>query len=366
MSKLNLFLVGGFLGSGKTTAIYQAAKIIQANGEKIGVITNDQGTQQVDTQFFQSQDIASEEVADGCFCCNYADLEDRIQSLQLNEHPNTIFAESVGSCTDLAATVINPLLKFNPDQYHVVLSVFADIRLLVQFLQGNKSLFYDNVNYIYEKQLEEADIIVVNKIDLLTEHQLKLAKELINAEFGNKTILYQNSLSPDSITNWLDVITNQFSNAALRTTLEIDYDIYGAGEAELAWLDEEVGIVANDNNAVAIGYLFMRKLYNKILTQNYPIGHLKFLMDNGVNQHKVSFTSVAVNNLVIEPPVFDETDRMVILINARIQTTPETLKSIVDAAIIETESETNCKIIAYKLASFKPGYPKPTHRLVEV
>ena len=55
MGKLKLFLVGGFLGSGKTTAIQQATLFLQKNNRKVGVITNDQGTQQVDTQFIKGQ-----------------------------------------------------------------------------------------------------------------------------------------------------------------------------------------------------------------------------------------------------------------------------------------------------------------------
>jgi G3E family GTPase len=177
VEKLKLFMVGGFLGSGKTTAIHQAAMYLRKNDRSVGVITNDQGTQQVDTQFIKGYDIPSEEVTAGCFCCNYNELEKSIASLQINEKPEIIFAESVGSCTDLAATVINPLLSLNPDTYQIVLSVFADIQLLIRFLQNDKDIFYDNVNYIYEKQLEEADIIVVNKIDLLTEEQLDLARQ---------------------------------------------------------------------------------------------------------------------------------------------------------------------------------------------
>src|SRR6185503_17899471 len=184
MSQLKLFLIGGFLGSGKTTAIIEAVKYIHQHQKKVVVITNDQGTQQVDTLFIRGHDIPSEEVSGGCFCCNYEKLEKRIDYLNLTNNPDIIFAESVGSCTDLAATVINPLLSIHPGQYEIILSVFADIRLLMKFLQNDKDIFFDNVNYIYEKQLEEADIIVVNKIDLLNEDQLALAKKLINKEYG--------------------------------------------------------------------------------------------------------------------------------------------------------------------------------------
>src|SRR5450631_3669811 len=141
MGKLRLFFVGGFLGSGKTTAIQQAVVYLQKNNRKVGVITNDQGREQVDTRFMKGYHIPSEEVADGCFCCNYNDLEKSIESLELNERPEIILAESVGSCADLAATIINPLLSFHPDEYQVVLSVFADIRLLIKFLQNERIFF---------------------------------------------------------------------------------------------------------------------------------------------------------------------------------------------------------------------------------
>jgi len=362
MSRLKLCLIGGFLGSGKTTAIVEAAKYLYHTKKKVGVITNDQGTQQVDSLFIKSHDIPFEEISGGCFCCNYEDLEESIQNLIVSNSPDIIFAESVGSCTDLAATVINPLLSFNTEKYEIVLSVFADIRLLVQYLKNEKGIFFDNVNYIYKKQLEEADIIVVNKIDLVNEEQLALAKKLIAAAYGDKLIHYQNSLSKESIKQWLQLIADNFHTTSLSTTPEINYDIYGAGEAELAWLDEEIGIVTKDKSAVAAAYLLINTIYTKLTEQGYPIGHLKCLMDDGKEQRKISFSTIAVNrndNINNQP----ETDRIIVLINARVQVSPPLLQKIIAHAIIETEPSAPCKIIENNISAFKPGYPNPTHRI---
>jgi Ni2+-binding GTPase involved in maturation of urease and hydrogenase len=359
---MKLFLVGGFLGSGKTTAIRAAAHHLQRNKKRVGVITNDQGERQVDTWFIRSSNIPSEEVANGCFCCNYADLEKSITSLQANEQPDVIFAESVGSCADLAATVVNPLLSFNPGRYQVVLSVFADIRLLTRFLQNDMDLFFDSVNYIYDKQLEEADVIVVNKIDLLNEKQLEHAKQLIGEAYEGKVILYQNSLSSKSVEQWLTTCAG-FENPSLRKPLEIDYDIYGAGEAQLAWLDEEIGIVTGDKSAVSAGYRLINKIYDKIAGHPCPIGHLKFLMDDGREQRKISFTSVTGGPPEVTGVPPPETDRIILLINARVQVSPVLLEKMVTDAINETEREVGCKIIENRLSVFQPGYPRPTHRI---
>lgn len=68
---MKLHLVGGFLGSGKTTAITNASKLLKEKEIFAGVITNDQGNYLVDSSFTMSNDILTGEVSGGCFCCNY-------------------------------------------------------------------------------------------------------------------------------------------------------------------------------------------------------------------------------------------------------------------------------------------------------
>jgi len=75
---MDLHLVGGFLGSGKTTAIIGAVKILLSQGKTAAVITNDQGKYLIDTAFFRLSDVPTVEVTGGCFCCNYDDLDDRL------------------------------------------------------------------------------------------------------------------------------------------------------------------------------------------------------------------------------------------------------------------------------------------------
>ena len=107
---MQFHLVGGFLGSGKTTAIIQAARLLVAQGKRVGIVTNDQGKYLVDTAFFRAENFPTVEVTGGCFCCNYDDLEARLRQLQQSAWPDVIFAESVGSCADIVATVVKPFL----------------------------------------------------------------------------------------------------------------------------------------------------------------------------------------------------------------------------------------------------------------
>ena len=106
----------------------------------------------------------------------------------------------------------------------------------------------------------------------------------------------------------------------------------------------------------------MHAIYNRIMAKGYPVGHLKFLLGDGIRQKKISFTTLS------EAPENDleypETNKVIILINARIQVEPVLLRTLVSEVIAETETNTGCKIMEYTISSFQPGYPRPTHRIM--
>src|SRR5881392_833569 len=109
MKRLRFMMVGGFLGAGKTTTLARLARFYMARGQKVGLVTNDQAQDLVDTQSLRSQGFSVEEVPGACFCCRFDDLVAKVEQLQASERPDVILAEPVGSCTDLVATVVQPL-----------------------------------------------------------------------------------------------------------------------------------------------------------------------------------------------------------------------------------------------------------------
>ncbi len=352
---MQIHLISGFLGSGKTTAIQTACKVLKAESLKVGVITNDQGIKLVDTGYFESNVIPNRQVINGCFCCNYNSLDENIQSLIETNDPDIIFAESVGSCTDIVATVMKPLLQFKKD-IALTVSTFADARLLNMLFVENKQLFNDEVKYIYTKQLEEAEIIVVSKIDLITKKTYDVVRKFLQAEYPGKQIIFINGTDDASIMQWLNIIqkTNAQSNLS---SLNIDYNIYGAGEAMLAWLDAELNIYSSANNAQQIAVELAESIYRSIQLKNIAIGHLKFLIDNAI---KISYTTSTDEPVTMKT---NNTSSAFILINARIQTAPDFLAGLVDKTIQQTENENSCSIVKKSFVSFQPGYPTPTHRI---
>src|SRR5882762_6061376 len=103
MKRLRFVMLGGFLGAGKTTAMARLARHYLDRGQRVGLVTNDQAQDLVDTNSLRAQGFPVEEVPGACFCCRFDDLVCRVETLQEQERPHVILAEPVGSCTDLAA-----------------------------------------------------------------------------------------------------------------------------------------------------------------------------------------------------------------------------------------------------------------------
>lgn len=359
---MKIHLVGGFLGSGKTTAIANASKILSDNNITTSVITNDQGNYLVDSRFIEKSGIPYAEVTGGCFCCNYNQLDSQISILINDVNPSAIFAEFVGSCTDLIATVLKPLLKFRPAEIEkVTFSSFVDSRMLLGHLQGEELPFSAETNYIWEKQIEEAEILIVNKIDLLSDSEFDAIKELSKKSFPLKVVLFQNSLDKKSVNKWIDTL-NLSQEGKIRKSIEVDYVKYGAGEANLAWLDEELEFVTEDASSVQVTYDFIRELTHKIVNRSLPVGHLKYFLSFNGNAQKISYTTI-LDKDISGPESFEKADSVDLLINARIQTSPEELKNILFDVLDQFKSLNGLKVNEKFISYFQPGFPNPTYHM---
>ena len=204
MAKARYIMIGGFLGAGKTTAILQLAQKLHSEGTRVGLITNDQSFGLVDTALLSSQGLPVEEITGGCFCCRFQSLMDAAGKLTEAAAPDVFIAEPVGSCTDLRAAVSYPLRRIYGDDYEIApLSVLVDpIRASrILGLEQGKA-FSEKVLYVYDKQLEEADIIVINKTDLLDAAQLEQLRSALAAKYPKAQVVAMSARTGEGTAAW--------------------------------------------------------------------------------------------------------------------------------------------------------------------
>jgi Ni2+-binding GTPase involved in maturation of urease and hydrogenase len=359
---MKLHLIGGFLGSGKTTAIIGAAKRLMGRGARVGVVTNDQGRYLVDTAFLAGAHVPTVEVTGGCFCCHYDDLEARLDELDRTAMPHSIFAESVGSCADLVATVIKPLadLKRIPTE-RTTFSVFTDIRLLKRRLDDQPLPFSENVVYIFDKQIEEAGLLILNKADLLSPDEARRVERRARERFPAKIVRLQNSLDDSSVDAWLSLLETGEGDAP-DGAIEMDYERYGAGEAELAWLDQKIRLSAPRGRLREAVVAMLGGLLDGIRERRLPIGHVKFLIRQGGEEVKISSTALNGEAWLDEvPPLFGR--EVTVVVNARVQADAALLEELAGAALDQARAKTRARCLTLTTEFFHPGFPRPTHRM---
>jgi G3E family GTPase len=353
-----IHLVGGFLGSGKTTAIVEACRLLMQRGITVGVVTNDQGRNLVDTALVRASGAAAAEVSGGCFCCNLPDFERRLAELSAASAPQVVFAEPVGSCTDLVATITRPLARRGAaDRTIGSLTVMADIRLLRRRLQGAPIPFSSDVLYIFDTQLEEADLVILNKSDLVPPEVAENVLALAVSRFPGKHVILQDSRDPRSVDRWLALIGDNVSSPP--RSAAVDYERYAAGETRLAWYDASMVMDTREEEATGAVRILMEEIRTAAREAKGPAAHIKLLVAHRGGVFKGSIT--AAGDALPEIPSI-EGSRLKVIINARAETRAEDLLSAMRAAL-ERSARRGAGVRVTEEQSFHPSRPVPSERV---
>src|SRR5579884_1062722 len=223
MKKLRFIMIGGFLGAGKTTTLARLARFYLSRGQKIGLVTNDQAQDLVDTTSLRAQGFPVEEVPGACFCCRFNDLVGKVEQLEGSQRPDVILAEPVGSCTDLVATVVQPLKDLYGDRFEVgPYPVLFKPGHGLKVLRGEGGAgFSPKAAYIFRKQLEEADAVVVNRLDELDAAALAELNALLAKQFPGTPVLRLSARTGQGFEALTELLDQQ--GAFGRKVLDIDY-----------------------------------------------------------------------------------------------------------------------------------------------
>jgi Ni2+-binding GTPase involved in maturation of urease and hydrogenase len=347
-----IVVVGGFLGSGKSSLILAAATELERRELRCAVVLNDQGDQLVDKSHADAHGMLAGAVTGGCFCCKYSSFISVIDQLQA-DLPDVIFAEPVGSCTDIAATVLRPLRE-EFDRFRVApFTVLVDPERATGLLSNAAE---SDLAYLFKKQLQEADLVCMSKADLYMDAG---CDSMASAIMPGVELRSLSSKTGQGVKAWLDEILFGSFYAGAKT-LEIDYARYARAEAALAWLN--LSFVLETRTAqspVSIVGPFLDRIDEQLTAAGISIMHLK-VFDNAPS----GWLKAALCGNRAEPRVEGNLDaspsnRHELLINLRAEGEPSEVRRIVEQQLGKLEG----KRVGVRLESFSPAAPKPERRV---
>ena len=361
-AKAQYVMIGGFLGAGKTTAMLKLGQHVAASGKRVGLITNDQSSGLADTTVLGSAGFRVEEITGGCFCCRFGSLMDAAARLAQDAAPEVFLAEPVGSCTDLKATVSYPLRRLYGEDYRVApFSVMVDPARALRVLgleEGRR--FSAKVHYVYEKQLEEADFIVINKVDTVSDERIRRLRTALEARYPRAGIFEVSARTGRGLSAWFDAMLARTDEGS--ANLEIDYDEYAEGEALLGW----VNCTARVEGEPFDGNAWLKALASSIQARlggsGIEIAHLKMTLTSPEAPDELAALNLARTDALpeasyrLQAPI----GHGELIVNLRAEGDPDLLRDVVVASIDEGGHRATIEHVEH----FRPGRPVPTHRVV--
>ena len=367
--RIRYVMVGGFLGAGKTTTLGRLAGMYRDRGQTVGIVTNDQAEGLVDTATLRGAGFEVGEVAGACFCCQFDNLVATVRKLAESgaAPPDVILAEPVGSCTDLVATVIRPLkelfgAEFDVAPYAVILKPGHASKVL-----GNEggTGFSPKAEYILRKQLEEADAVLINRVDTLPAHEVQALEELVEREIPGKPVVRMSAKTGAGFDALVTLLDRQ---GTAGVTPDLDYDVYAEGEAELAWYNGTADVAAADAFGLdALLTDLIGRMKEALAEESYEAAHLKAVgvTDGGFGVANLTSGDGPVTLSAASDRTVPAGGAAELILNARVAGDPETLQRLMHATVQAACEAVGASATLRDERSFRPGRPVPTHRLTD-
>jgi G3E family GTPase len=170
-------LITGSLGSGKTTLLKH---ILDSSGKRLAVLMNEFGEIAIDSQIIRGKNIEMVELAGGCVCCSLTgEFEAAVEEIIEKAHPEWIVVEATGvaEADALVFEVQDNLPRVRLDSVVCLVDAYVSIR-------------YPQVGYTARTQLQAADMVVINKIDLINAEELAAVEAQVR-QYNDTAMLFR-------------------------------------------------------------------------------------------------------------------------------------------------------------------------------
>ncbi len=359
---LRIGIIGGFLGAGKTTTILSVGKkIVSKYGKKVAVITNDQGEVLVDTKIMKDFGLATAEVVDGCFCCRFPDFITAVNEVTARVNPDIILAEPVGSCADIPSTVCEPLKRYYGGKFILAPFVVLVDPYRVKSLMEEGDEDEQPINFLLSHQIQEAEVLVINKTDLVAREELEKVEGFLHTLNGRASLYRLSAKEGSGIDELVHLVMEGVYISY--SYPEIDYNTYGAAEAALGWFNGSCVIAAQ--NFIDIKKVirdFLTAAARKVGEKKGEIAHLKIHFEDGKGFLKASMVSQDGDvSFTGETP--ESVQKGSLSINARIKLEPSATAQCITEAFEEIKRKYEIESAQWNAHSFSPPQPKPYYKI---
>ena len=296
---MDVIVVGGFLGSGKTTTIINMGKYLAEKGKKVAIIVNEIGEIGIDGDVIKRFGFDTKEITGGCICCSLkVGLRTTITLLANEYKPDILMIEPTGIA--FPHIIRNEVELMN-------LGEEVKIAPLVTLIDGSRfKHLMKEVKEFAMRQIIDAEILGINKVDLIEPIRIPILEASVQQLNPKaRVVLLSGKDTGEKFESFMQIVLPDFKEVpekvqatptgeksrpseSQETEDSIEASGVGSYAAEFAIKDGES---LSTETARELTTELMNTIKEKVLELNPEfVGHIKLFLDNGLETVKQSVT----------------------------------------------------------------------------
>ncbi|MCD4822699.1 MAG: GTP-binding protein [Methanococcoides sp.] len=279
---MKIMIIGGFLGSGKTTTLLKLGKYLSDTGHKIAIIVNEIGEIGLDGDTLSSTGIVTEELTSGCICCTLKiSMEYTLSNLSDEFHPDVIIIEPTGIAFPRQIKDDIALMKIDDLSFAPIVNIVDGTRFNTEIKQTPKFI---------QTQIEDADILCINKVDIAEKEKVAEVRNFLEGLNPEAEVIEFSAKEADEkFQRLIDLLAGQSKEREVRENINsIEASEVSSYSGELTIKDCELEAQKAEKYAIAVLTSIGEQIKN--LNPDF-VGHIKMALEYPETLMKASITS---------------------------------------------------------------------------
>lgn len=353
-------VTSGFLGAGKTTAMIAFVRNINARGLGRGaVLANDLGASNiVDAEFTAAAGVLTLPISGNCICYQHENLVDKLHQLE-TAGADVIFSDIPGCGIGALDNVYLQLEEKETGEFDLMpFMCIVDPERIKMIMPENADInLPEEMKFLLDAQMAEADVIVLNKIDTITEERADEIVSFIKNMYPEVPVFKMSALMGTGVSEVVDHILNSKAPVVHK---EIGYgsDAFVAAENKMSWFNTRVYMQQREEKNldfnVVIDEIF-EGIREGLKNNNSNVPHLKMFAADSQEEltdfFKASMTGIDYD-VIYDRKLDRKYSALSLIINARCAADAEVMAEIVDDAIDAVSQKYNMKVRTFFMETF--------------